>query len=104
MLFVWMVRKVSKKTHRMANVELECCVGKDKFTKSISTREIFLVNNVFGLRHLLRWTLKSHQAVGHSLLIENRHRTFMFIGCRGIPSMCLENAVNVDSQLRLTCC
>ena len=101
MLLVWTVREMGRETDGTANVKLVCNVGKDKFPKNIFTGKTFLRNNFFGFRHLLGWTFKNHQVVGHCRLHGNRHRTFVFIGCRGIKSMCLEHVINVGVAAQL---
>ena len=101
MLFVWTVGETGKKTDETANVELAHCAGKDKFAKNIYMRATFLGDNLLCFRHLLRWTFESHQMVSHSWLNGNRHRTFMFIECRGIPSMCMEHAIDVGIAAQL---
>ena len=99
MLLVWTVREMGKETDGMANVKLACNAGKHKFPKNVSTGETFL--RFFGFRHLFESSFESSQAVGYSWLDWTRHRTFMFIGCRGIPSMCLEHVINVGLATQL---
>ena len=101
MFFVWTVGEAGKKTYGIANVEMAYYVGKDKFAKNISIRETFLGDNLFCFGCLLRWTLKSHQAIGDSRLNGNRCRTVVFFGRRGIPSMCLEHTINAGLAAQL---
>ena len=95
------VGEAGKKTNRIANVKVAHYVGKDEFTKNVSTGETFLGNNFLCFGCLLRQTLESHQAVGHGWLNGNGCRTLVFIGRKGIPSMCLEHAINVGLAAQL---
>ena len=82
MVFIWTVGEMGKKTGRIADIKLADNMGKDRFSKNVSMGETFFRNNLFGFRHLLRWTFESHRVVGHNQLNRNRHRTIVFIKCR----------------------
>ena len=87
MFLMWMVGELDKKTNGIANVKMAYYAGKDKFTKNVSIRETFLGHSILCFGHLLRWTLESHQVVGNSRLNGNGHKTVVFFGRRGVPSM-----------------
>ena len=101
MFFVRTVGEAGEKTYGIANIKAAYYVGKDKYTKNFSIRETFLRNNFLCFGRLLRWTLESHQAVGNSRLNGNGRGTVVFVGRRGIPSMCLEDTINVGLAAQL---